>query len=142
MVDNFSTSRDCNNYNFISFFFLHEVFFNSWGNEFHSCTNINIPKDVDTCNLASYQLVLNFCLIVVFRFKSKNGFILKTYKVRNLKKKHLSCGKWNFFCWTCLFFIRVFNRGCEWKIIGEMLEFSLKKQITKPFFRNILAFLQ
>ena len=36
------------------------------GNQFHSCTNICIPKVSDPCNLPLYQAVLSFCLVAFY----------------------------------------------------------------------------
>ena len=69
-------------------FFLHEkssitcvylIFcfvFNSSENKFDSCANICISKVIDPCNLQLYEVVLVFCCLIVFYFKSKNGLIL------------------------------------------------------------------
>ena len=42
--------------------------FDSSGNEFHSCTNICIPRVIDPCNIPLYQVVLSFCCLIVFCF--------------------------------------------------------------------------
>ena len=39
--------------------------FNYSGNEFHSCTNICIPKVFDPCNLLLYQVVFSFGYLIV-----------------------------------------------------------------------------
>ena len=109
------------------------VVFNSSGNEFHSCTNICILSVVDPQNLLSYQVILQFLVpnSLLFCFKSRNEFILDICEGRQLKKMHLSHGKWNyfekqfFFHPTCVQLL-----GCDWKIIVEMLVLQILKVRT------------
>ena len=88
-----------------------------------------------TVVLKGSRLLFNSFLL---RFKSKNGFILEICEVEHLKKKMLVSWKVKLFSLTGLFLPNLCsNRGFEWKIIGEMLESSLKNKSQNHLLEDI-----
>ena len=103
IVDIFRTFHDYNVYNFISFrFFLTKRFsvkfvcmifsfvvFNSSGNEFHSSTNMCLPKFIDSSiqrTVVSSGSQLSSSKESLLRLNAKNEFIFKKCNVKHLKK--------------------------------------------------------
>ena len=103
IVDIFRTFHDYNVYNFISFrFFLTKRFsvkfvcmifcfvvYNSSGNEFHSSTNMCLPKFIDSSmqrTVVSSGSQLSLSKESLLCLNSKNEFFLKKCNVEHLKK--------------------------------------------------------
>ena len=63
-------------------------------------------------------------------FNSKNEFILEIWKVGHLKKKTFAFRKMKLFCKTVILSANLCStRGYEWKVVGQMLESSLKNKL-------------
>ena len=119
-IDIFYTFRDCNVYNFMLFFFftnrssvtLYIIFYYVYHVLFclilQETSSTVVQTYVSqshwsiqlTVVLSGSQILSNSLL---FRSKSKNEFILKICKVGHLKRKRLSCGKWNYFAQQVFF---------------------------------------
>ena len=86
-----------------------------------------------------------FCIFVLqlyfssllFRFKCKNEFYFRNMYSRTFKRKMVV--SWNVkLFWTTLFSPSMCStRGCEWKIIGEMLASSFKNKSRSHFLKEI-----
>ena len=87
------------------------------------------------------QLLFSISLLFHFKSKNENEFNLEIRKVGHLKKTYLPCEKWNY-CIPVPFSLNAWStQGCKCKILGEMLEFSLKyksqshiSNISKKYF--------
>ena len=90
---------------------------------------------------ATYDSIKWFWVLLsnnlLFRFNSKNEFILGICKVGLLKKKCLSHGKWNYFAWKFFFTERVFTVRLWIKNHWWNVRVFINKQITKPFLGKI-----
>ena len=93
-----------------------------------------------TVTSSGSQLLLS-CSSLLFHFRFKNEFIIEICKVEHLKKKCLSCGKWNSFAWQFFFHpTRVFGPRLWIENHCWNVRVFIKKQIMKPFFSGkILA---